>query len=108
MRDITSIDPIAIRIFGNLFTSIAEEMGVALGRTAYSANIKERRDYSCAIFDKDLSLIAEGSHIPVHLGAMPLSLMGAAKHLDFNPGDTIIINDPFTGGTHLPDVTLIS
>ncbi|MCL6471378.1 MAG: hydantoinase B/oxoprolinase family protein [Firmicutes bacterium] len=102
------IDPITIQVFGNLFASIAEEMGVVLGRTAYSANIKERRDFSCAIFDKDLNLIAEGSHIPVHLGAMPLSLFAAARSYDFEPGDVIILNDPFTGGTHLPDVTLIS
>jgi len=108
MLDIVNFDPVAIRIFGNLFASIAEEMGIALGRTAYSANIKERRDYSCAIFDKDLRLIAEGSHIPVHLGAMPLSLAGAAGRIDFNPGDTVIVNDPFAGGTHLPDITLIS
>ncbi|MBE0447139.1 MAG: hydantoinase B/oxoprolinase family protein [Actinobacteria bacterium] len=108
MLDVASFDPVAIRIFGNLFASIAEEMGVTLGRTAYSANIKERRDYSCAIFDKDLRLVAEGSHIPVHLGAMPLSLSESAKRIDFNPGDTVIVNDPFAGGTHLPDITLTS
>jgi len=108
MLDATKIDPISIQVFGNLFSSIAEEMGVTLGRTAYSANIKERRDYSCAIFSSDLSLIAEGSHIPVHLGAMPLNLFAAAKHFDFSPGDVIVSNDPLTGGTHLPDITLIS
>lgn len=108
ISSIIKTDPISIQIFANLFASIAEEMGITLGRTAYSANIKERRDYSCAIFNKDLDLVAEGSHIPVHLGAMPLSLFTTARHFDFNPGDVIILNDPFTGGTHLPDITLIT
>lgn len=108
MKDMIEVDPIAIQIFGNLFSSIADEMGVTLGRTAFSANIKERRDYSCAIFDNQLRLVAEGSHIPVHLGAMPLSLREAARRIEFSPGDVIIANDPFAGGTHLPDITLIT
>ncbi|MHB8841385.1 MAG: hydantoinase B/oxoprolinase family protein [Candidatus Aquicultor sp.] len=108
MIDVGKVDPVALQIFGNLFSSIADEMGVTLGRTAYSANIKERRDYSCAIFDTTLRLVAEGSHIPVHLGAMPLSLREAAHRIEFAPGDVVIANDPFAGGTHLPDITLIT
>lgn len=102
------MDPIAIQIFGNLFSSIAEEMGVTLGRTGYSANIKERRDYSCALFDRDLRLVAEGSHIPVHLGAMPLGLREAVRRIELTEGDVVIANDPYAGGTHLPDISLIS
>lgn len=101
-------DPITIQLFGNLFSSVAEEMGIVLGRTAYSANIKERRDYSCAIFDTDLRVIAEGSHIPVHLGAMPLGAKEIVNRLSLNEGDVAIANDPFAGGTHLPDITLLS
>jgi N-methylhydantoinase B len=102
------LDPISIQLFGNLFSSVAEEMGIVLGRTAYSANIKERRDYSCAIFDAGLRLIAEGSHIPVHLGAMPLSVKEIVNRLSLKEGDVAIANDPFAGGTHLPDITLLS
>jgi N-methylhydantoinase B/oxoprolinase/acetone carboxylase alpha subunit len=104
----TGFNPITIQLFSNLFSSVAEEMGIVLGRTAYSANIKERRDYSCAIFDADLRVIAEGSHIPVHLGAMPLSAKEIVNRLSLNEGDVVIANDPFAGGTHLPDITLLS
>ena len=104
-----NIDAVSLEVFRNLFASIAEEMGVALGRTAWSPNIKERRDYSCAIFDAGGRLIAQAEHIPVHLGAMPASVQAAIERFDsFEPGDIIALNDPYLGGTHLPDLTLIS
>ena len=103
------IDPIEFEIFKNLFVSIAEEMGVTLCRTGFSPNIKERLDYSCAIYDGSGQTIAQGDHLPVHLGAMPLSVRAAIDHVDMEPGDTCpLLNDPFRGGTHLPDITLVS
>jgi N-methylhydantoinase B len=101
-------DPIKLEVFKNLFASVAEEMGVALGRTGHSPNIKERRDYSCAIFDGGGDMIAQAAHIPVHLGSMPLAVTGAMEGRRVGPGDTLILNDPYRGGTHLPDITLIS
>lgn len=102
-------DAVSLEIFRNLFSSIADEMGVSLGRTAFSPNIKERKDYSCAIFDEEGRLIAQAEHIPVHLGAMPASVKAAIDSFDsFDSGDLIILNDPYMGGTHLPDITLVS
>ncbi|MFQ5883017.1 MAG: hydantoinase B/oxoprolinase family protein [Candidatus Methylomirabilales bacterium] len=101
-------DPIKLEVFKNLFSSVAEEMGVALCRTGHSPNIKERRDYSCAIFDGAGEMIAQAAHIPVHLGSMPLAVRGAMEGRSFDPGDTVVLNDPYKGGTHLPDITLIS
>jgi N-methylhydantoinase B/oxoprolinase/acetone carboxylase alpha subunit len=101
-------DPVELEIFKNLFVSIAEEMGVTLCRTGFSPNIKERLDYSCAIYDASGQTIAQGDHLPVHLGAMPLSVSAAIDHVAMEPGDTVILNDPFRGGTHLPDITLVS
>lgn len=101
-------DPIKLEVFKNLFASVAEEMGVALCRTGHSPNIKERRDYSCAIFDGTGEMIAQAAHIPVHLGSMPLAVKGAMEGRRASPGDTVILNDPYRGGTHLPDITLIS
>ena len=103
-----TLDPIEFEIFKNLFLSIAEEMGHTLCRTGFSPNIKERLDYSCAIYDADGQTIAQGDHLPVHLGAMPLSVRAAINHVQMAPGDTVILNDPFRGGTHLPDITLVS
>ena len=103
-----STDPIKLEVFKNLFASVAEEMGVALCRTGHSANIKERRDYSCAIFDGRGEMIAQAAHIPVHLGSMPLAVKAAMEGRRVRRGDTIILNDPYRGGTHLPDLTLIS
>src|ERR1700756_2508809 len=100
-------DPIELEIFKNLFHSIAEEMGATLRRTAFSPNIKERRDYSCAIFDSAGQLIAMGDHMPVHLGSMPMSVRAAIHALSLGPGDVAILNDPFAGGTHLPDITMV-
>lgn len=100
-------DPTTLEIYRALFTSVAEEMGVALRRTAFSPNIKERRDYSCAVFDAEGSVIAQGDHMPVHLGSMPMAVAAALDVIELSPGDVVALNDPFAGGTHLPDVTLV-
>lgn len=98
-----------ISIFNHLFASVAEEMGVTLERTAYSPNIKERLDFSCAVFLADGRMLAQAAHIPVHLGAMPASVRAAIEQCaPFVRGDVVILNDPYLGGTHLPDVTLVS
>jgi N-methylhydantoinase B/oxoprolinase/acetone carboxylase alpha subunit len=102
-----SWDPVTLEVFRNLFYSAAEEMGVTLCRTSFSPNIKERRDYSCAVFAGDGSMVAQGEHMPVHLGSMPLSVEAAIEHVPMEPGDVVIVNDPFCGGTHLPDITLV-
>jgi len=101
-------DPIQLELFKNRFASVAEEMGMVLRRTAYSPNIKERLDFSCAIFDAQGAMIAQAAHIPVHLGAMPISVKTAIEQLEIEPGDVIILNDPFRGGSHLPDITMIA
>src|SRR5512133_1608111 len=100
-------DPIETEIFKNIFHSVAEEMGAALRRTAFSPNIKERRDYSCAVFDAAGNAIAMGDHMPVHLGSMPMSVRAAIDRLTLGPGDIAMLNDPFAGGTHLPDITMV-
>lgn len=100
-------DPVADEIFRHLLVSIAEEMGVTLERTAFSPNIKERRDHSCAVFDAQGRLLAQAAHIPVHLGAFPLLMRTLVPQFDWQPGDAVICNDPFVGGTHLPDISLI-
>ncbi|HEY8490172.1 MAG TPA: hydantoinase B/oxoprolinase family protein, partial [Dehalococcoidia bacterium] len=101
-------DPATLSVFHALLTSVAEEMGVTLGRTAFSPNIKERRDYSCALFDPAGRLVAQAAHIPVHLGAMPTAVEAALPLAPFAPGDVVVLNDPYLGGTHLPDVTMVS
>lgn len=103
-----SFDPIRLEVFKHLFASVAEEMGVVLCRTGYSPNIKERRDFSCALFDDQGRMIAQAAHIPVHLGSMPLSVQEGIRRFAFSPGDMVILNDPYRGGTHLPDITLIA
>ncbi len=102
------VDAVSLEVFKNLLASVAEEMGVALGRTGFSPNIKERKDFSCALFDPNGHMVAQASHIPVHLGAMPASVAAALEGFDFSPGDIIILNDPYLGGTHLNDVTLVA
>ena len=102
-----NFDPTTLEIYRALFTSVAEEMGVALRRTAFSPNIKERRDYSCAVFDAAGRVIAQGDHMPVHLGSMPMAVAAAFAEIDLVAGDVVALNDPFAGGTHLPDVTLV-
>jgi len=106
-------DPIRLEVYKHFFSAIAEEMGAILRKASFSPNIKERRDYSCAIFDANGNMIAQAAHIPVHLGSMPLSVKSAiAKFIQpgepLQPEDTIILNDPFLGGTHLPDITLVT
>jgi len=104
------LDPISFEILKNSLVSIAEEMGVVLRRSSFSPNIKERRDFSCALFDAPGQLVAQAEHIPVHLGAMPYSVQAVLKEFkdDFSEGDHIILNDPYRGGTHLPDITMVS
>ena len=104
------LDPISFEILKNSLVSIAEEMGVVLRRSSFSPNIKERRDFSCALFDAPGQLVAQAEHIPVHLGAMPYSVQAVLKEFkdDFSEGDHIILNDPYRGGTHLPDITMLS
>ncbi len=100
-------DPTRLEIFKGLFHSVAEEMGAALRRSAFSPNIKERRDYSCAVFDAAGNALAMGDHMPVHLGSMPRSVSAAMQALRLNPGDIALLNDPYAGGTHLPDLTMV-
>lgn len=103
------LSPATLSIFHHLFASVAEEMGITLERAAYSPNIKERRDFSCALFLADGRMLAQAAHIPVHLGAMPASVQAAITHTSpFTPGDVTILNDPYMGGNHLPDITLVS
>jgi 5-oxoprolinase (ATP-hydrolysing) len=106
----TDVDPVTLEIFNNLFMSIAEQMGAVLGNTAYSVNIKERLDFSCAIFDSDGSLIANAPHIPVHLGSMGESVEAVINKQKetMKPGDIWILNAPYNGGTHLPDITVVT
>src|ERR1044071_1916363 len=103
-----AIHPVEFEVFKNLFLSIAEEMGITLCRTGFSPNIKERLDYSCALYDAKGETIAQGDHMPVHLGAMPLSVRAAIDGVRMEPGDMVALNDPFHGGTHLPDIPLVS
>jgi N-methylhydantoinase B len=108
MKDKAMFDPTTLEIYRALYTSVAEEMGIALRRTAFSPNIKERRDYSCAVFDSGGRVIAQGDHMPVHLGSMPMAVAAALSEIKLEPGDVVALNDPFAGGTHLPDVTLVA
>jgi N-methylhydantoinase B len=103
-----SMDPIALAVFNHRLSAIAEEMGSALCRSAFSPNIKERRDFSCAVFDAHGEMIAQAAHIPVHLGSTPLSVRAAIDRQPLRPGDVVILNDPYAGGTHLPDVTVVA
>ncbi|MBV8515414.1 MAG: hydantoinase B/oxoprolinase family protein [Acidobacteria bacterium] len=101
------VDPTRLEIFKNVFHSVAEEMGAALRRSAFSPNIKERRDYSCAVYDAEGRVLAMGDHMPVHLGSMPASVAAARAAFALEPGDIALLNDPFAGGTHLPDLTMV-
>jgi N-methylhydantoinase B len=103
------VDSISLEVFKNLFASAAEEMGVTLQRAAFSPNIRERLDFSCAIFDGDGRMVAQAAHIPVHLGSMPAAVEYVLKEIPApDEGDVIVLNDPYRGGTHLPDITMIS
>ena len=104
-----AVDAISLEVFKNLFAAVAEEMGLTLRRASFSPNIRERLDFSCAVFDSQARMIAQAAHIPVHLGSMPASVAAAvAEFEDFHPGDVVVLNDPYHGGTHLPDITMIS
>ena len=103
------VDAISLEVFKNLFASVAEEMGVTLQRASFSPNIRERLDFSCAVFDSEARMVAQAAHIPVHLGSMPASVEHAIVAFeDINQGDVIVLNDPYRGGTHLPDITMVS
>ena len=106
----TSCDPVMLEVFNNLFMSIAEQMGYTLQNTALSVNVKERLDFSCAIFDAKGSLIANAPHMPVHLGSMGESVRAVLRDNEgeINPGDSYVLNNPYNGGTHLPDITVIT
>lgn len=103
----TAPDAIELAIFQNALHAVAEEMGATLRRTSFSPNIKERRDYSSAVFDRHGQIVAMGDDMPVHLGSMPMSVAAALARLELEPGDIAILNDPYDGGTHLPDITLV-
>ena len=103
----SKIDAVELAVFQSAMRSIAEEMGASLRRTAISPNIKERRDYSCAVFDSRHRVIAMGDHMPVHLGSMPMSVEAAVTSLQMQRGDIAVLNDPYCGGTHLPDITMV-
>ncbi len=106
-RNDSTADPVAVALFAELLAAVAEEMGAALQRAAFSPNVKERRDYSCAVFLGDGTMCAQAAHIPVHLGATPLSVAAVLADCRLEPGDEVVVNDPFRGGTHLPDVTVV-
>ena len=101
-------DVFTLEVFRNMVSSVAEEMGLALHRTAFSPNIKERKDHSCAVFDPAGRLLAQAEHIPVHLGALPQAVAAVLERFDLAPGDLVVLNDPFMGGTHLPDISMVS
>jgi len=105
---VPDLDAVTLEIANHRLAAIAEEMGVVLCRTALSPNIKERRDYSCAVFDAAGELVAQAAHIPVHLGSTSLSVRAAIERVRMGPGDVVVLNDPFAGGTHLPDVTVVA
>jgi len=106
----TTVDPVLLEVFNNLFMNIAEQMGLQLQNTAYSVNIKERLDFSCALFDAEGNLIANAPHMPVHLGSMGESIKTVIRENagKMQPGDVFVLNDPYHGGTHLPDITVIT
>jgi 5-oxoprolinase (ATP-hydrolysing) len=106
----TAVDPVQLELFNNLFMNVAEQTGVVLANTSLSVNIKERLDFSCAIFDAGGGLVANAPHVPVHLGAMGESVRTVLRHRagTLRPGDVVALNNPYNGGTHLPDITVIT
>jgi N-methylhydantoinase B len=108
MSRVPHLGPVELELFNHRFAAVAEEMGVVLCRSGFSPNIRERRDFSCAVFDAAGELVAHAAHIPVHLGSTPLSVRAAIARRPMGPGDVVILNDPFAGGTHLPDVTVVA
>src|SRR5699024_3375804 len=106
----TETDPVMLEVFNNLFMSAAEQMGAMLQKTSYSANVKERLDFSCAVFDPQSDLVSNAPHIPVHLGSMGDSVRTIVEQRSatMRPGDVFMLNDPYHGGTHLPDITVVT
>ena len=106
----TTVDPIRLELFNNMFMSVAEQMGAVLQNSAYSVNIKERLDFSCAVFDAEGRLVANAPHVPVHLGSMGEAVRAIIRRrgAEIQPGQVYALNDPFAGGTHLPDVTVVT
>ena len=102
------MDAISLSIFANRIDAICSEMGVTLQRAAFSPNIRDRLDYSCAIFDANGELCAQAAHIPVHLGSMAFAMSDVVSAINWSAGDMVVLNDPYKGGTHLPDVTVIA
>ncbi|MDH3527696.1 MAG: hydantoinase B/oxoprolinase family protein, partial [Gammaproteobacteria bacterium] len=102
------MDAIELSIFSSRIAAACDEMGAVLRRAAFSTNIKDRLDYSCAVFDPQGQLCAQAAHIPVHLGSMAYAMRDLVAGLQWAPGDMVVVNDPYLGGTHLPDVTLIA
>src|SRR5262249_16739423 len=100
--------PLRLLVFQHLFAAAAEEMGAALLRSAFSTNVRERRDFSCALFDARGRMIGQAAHLPIHLGSSPMSVAAAIERVPMRPGDAVLLNDPYCGGTHLPDLTLVS
>jgi N-methylhydantoinase B len=103
-----AVDPLRLDVFQHLFAAAAEEMGAALLRSSFSTNIRERRDFSCALFDGRGRMVGQAAHLPVHLGSAPMSVQAAIAHVPMGRGDAVLLNDPYCGGTHLPDLTLVS
>ena len=102
------MNPIELSLFANRIEAVCDEMGAALRRAAFSPNIRDRLDYSCAVFDANGELCAQAAHIPVHLGSMAFAMRGIVESVNWCDGDMIMLNDPYMGGTHLPDVTVIA
>ncbi len=102
------MNPVELSIFANRIEAICDEMGAALQRAAFSPNIRDRLDYSCAVFDAKGELCAQAAHIPVHLGSMAFAMRSIVAGVEWRDGDMIILNDPYMGGTHLPDVTVVA
>ena len=102
------LDPIELNIFSSRVSALCDEMGLVLKRAAFSPNIKDRLDYSCAIFDQEGEMVAQADHMPVHLGSMSYAMRSIVQDLTWKQGDFLVLNDPYLGGTHLPDVTVIT
>jgi N-methylhydantoinase B len=103
-----AFDPLRLDVFHHLFAAAAEEMGAVLLRSSFSTNVRERRDFSCALFDALGRMIGQAAHLPIHLGSTPMSVQAAIARVPMAPGDAVLLNDPYCGGTHLPDLTLVS
>ena len=108
VRCYLDVNPVELSIFANRIEAVCDEMGAALQRAAFSPNIRDRLDYSCAVFDSHGELCAQAAHIPVHLGSMAFAMRSIVENFDWQDGDMVIMNDPYMGGTHLPDVTVIA